>query len=191
MNVNQVVLDVREHLRKKLEPFELIMNTVKNLSPTDVFVLHATFKPVPLLGVMMAKGYKNKVKQVDTDHWVVTFVHKSQAHLLDSIEVADTPEVKPQMAQGADTPAADAVQAAGQGKPAGKGVYTLDNRGLEPPQPMMRTLAQLEKMASGETLVIINDRVPVFLIEELNQLGYTYETEEWENGAAKVTIRKP
>ena len=31
----------------------------------------------------------------------------------------------------------------------------LDNRGLEPPQPMMRTLAALENLAENETLTII------------------------------------
>ena len=39
----------------------------------------------------------------------------------------------------------------------------LDNRGLEPPQPMMRTLAKLEELEEGQTLIIINDRRPMFL----------------------------
>lgn len=66
----------------------------------------------------------------------------------------------------------------------------LDNRGLEPPQPMMRTLAALERCKPGEVVLIHNDRVPVFLIEELNQLGCRYTIQEQTDGTAKVSIEK-
>jgi tRNA 2-thiouridine synthesizing protein A len=66
----------------------------------------------------------------------------------------------------------------------------LDNRGLEPPQPMMRTLAALEDLDRGQTLVIINDRRPMFLFEQLDDLGYLYLTEQQEDGSYKVTISR-
>ncbi|SDO09749.1 Uncharacterized conserved protein [Psychrobacillus sp. OK028] len=66
----------------------------------------------------------------------------------------------------------------------------LDNRGLEPPQPMMRTLAKLESMNAGETIAIINDRRPMFLYAELNELGYTHNTEPLDDGSFKITITK-
>jgi tRNA 2-thiouridine synthesizing protein A len=64
----------------------------------------------------------------------------------------------------------------------------LDNRGLEPPQPMMRTLAALETLDENETLTIINDRKPMFLFEQLDELGYRYQTEQQEDGSYKVEI---
>lgn len=66
----------------------------------------------------------------------------------------------------------------------------LDNRGLEPPQPMMRTLKTLEKMKSGDSLAIINDRRPMFLYEELEALGYKHETEALKDGSFKIKIVK-
>lgn len=66
----------------------------------------------------------------------------------------------------------------------------LDNRGLEPPQPMMRTLSALEELKPGETLVIINDRRPMFLYEQLDDLGYTYETTELSTGGFQIEITK-
>ncbi|MEH7885849.1 DUF2249 domain-containing protein [Bacillus sp. JJ1609] len=66
----------------------------------------------------------------------------------------------------------------------------LDNRGLEPPQPMMRTLAALEDLDKGQTLVIINDRRPMFLFEQLDELGYIYLTEQQDDGSYKVTISR-
>lgn len=75
-DVNIVELDVRPHLSKKLEPFQLIMDTVKELKHEDVFVLHAPFKPTPLLGILKMKGYSSTSERLESNHWVTTFVHK-------------------------------------------------------------------------------------------------------------------
>ncbi|MHC0035747.1 DUF2249 domain-containing protein [Pseudoneobacillus sp. C159] len=66
----------------------------------------------------------------------------------------------------------------------------LDNRGLEPPQPMMRTLAALENLTEGEVLTIINDRRPMFLYEQLEELGYKNRTEQQVDGSFKIEIFK-
>ncbi|SFD38256.1 Uncharacterized conserved protein [Lentibacillus persicus] len=66
----------------------------------------------------------------------------------------------------------------------------IDNRGLEPPQPMMRTLKALDKLNDGDSLSIINDRRPLFLYEELDDLGYAHETEAQEDSSFKITITK-
>lgn len=64
----------------------------------------------------------------------------------------------------------------------------LDNRGLEPPQPMMRTLAALETLKENQVLTIINDRRPMFLYEQLQELGYKNRTEQQEDGSYKIEI---
>lgn len=66
----------------------------------------------------------------------------------------------------------------------------LDNRGLEPPQPMMRTLDALEKLEVGENLKIINDRRPMFLYEQLDELGYKHTTEPNDDGSFTIEITK-
>lgn len=66
----------------------------------------------------------------------------------------------------------------------------LDNRGMEPPAPMMRTLRNLDNMQAGEKIVIINDRRPMFLYEELDDRGYLHETEAQADGSYKITITK-
>lgn len=65
----------------------------------------------------------------------------------------------------------------------------LDNRGLLPPEPMLRTLAALEDLAPGDVLEIHNDRVPVFLLPHLDDAGARYEVEPQPDGSAKVRIR--
>lgn len=66
----------------------------------------------------------------------------------------------------------------------------LDNRGLEPPQPMLRTLAALESLPEGETLSIINDRRPMFLYEQLDKMGCRHVTAEQEDGSFLIEIKK-
>jgi tRNA 2-thiouridine synthesizing protein A len=66
----------------------------------------------------------------------------------------------------------------------------LDNRGLEPPNPMMRTITALGKLGTGEVLTIINDRRPMFLYEYLNDEGYKHETEPLPDGSFQITITK-
>ncbi len=66
----------------------------------------------------------------------------------------------------------------------------LDNRGLEPPNPMIRTLECLDQMAAGEVLVIHNDRVPIYLLPQLVDAGALYEVDEQPDGSARVRITK-
>jgi uncharacterized protein (DUF2249 family) len=60
---------------------------------------------------------------------------------------------------------------------AAKTSTTLDARGLEPPEPMIRVLSALEGMAPGSTLEVFTDREPVFLIHELAARGIAIKSE--------------
>lgn len=184
---NIVELDVRPLLRQNQEPFAQIMEVANGLGPNDIFMLHATFKPTPLLDVMRVKGFVHIVERKDEDHWVAAFADRRLGpelsamfpHLEVSSALADpTPD------DGGGTPEADSTA------PRQARTIRLDNRGLEPPQPMIRTLAALERCRSGDEVLIHNDRVPVFLFDELKQLGYSYTVDEQPDGSAKVSIRK-
>lgn len=235
-NPGQIVeLDVRPHLRKKLEPFKIIMDTVKSLNKEDTLILHATLKPTPLFTLMKTKGYVHAVEKKGDEHWVTVFVHKSRKHELANLDgfpqlAADVEaetdanaELKADVETGIGEAAGDAEKAPASGrKPVDGGepdverdtveaeitgaaagstetadsaesearIFRLDNRGLEPPQPMLRTLKKLESLLTGDELIIHNDRVPMFLIEELNSLGYSYQVEEQEDGSALIHIHK-
>ncbi|MGO4527754.1 DUF2249 domain-containing protein [Paenibacillus sp. 2TAF8] len=210
--VNIVELDVRPHLSKKLEPFQLIMDTVKELKHEDVLVLHAPFKPTPLLGILKMKGYSSTSERLESNHWVTTFVHKKNKTAAAKVSAAvqsKSLDRQPLAASSIEDLALNDVNSSCEGQPPAIAVNSgselsaqdtastlleptivLDNRGLEPPQPMMRTLAALERCKPGEVVLIHNDRVPVFLIEELNQLGCLYTVEDQADGTAKVRIEK-
>ena len=66
----------------------------------------------------------------------------------------------------------------------------LDVRGLEPPQPMVRVLEQLEALGPGGVLTVLHDRRPVFLYPQLDARGAEHETDEPEPGLVRIVIRK-
>ena len=66
----------------------------------------------------------------------------------------------------------------------------LDNRGLEPPNPMIRTLEKLDELEAGDVLTIHNARVPVYLLPQLHEMGAAYEVREQPDGSAIVAITK-
>lgn len=55
----------------------------------------------------------------------------------------------------------------------------IDNRGLDPPEPLQRTLAALRGLADADELVALMDREPLLLFPELVRRGY-----EWSFGRA-------
>lgn len=67
----------------------------------------------------------------------------------------------------------------------------LDNRGLEPPMPMVRTLEAYAALEPGATLTIHNDRVPIYLFPHLADRDATWEVREQQDGSAVVEITKP
>jgi uncharacterized protein (DUF2249 family) len=50
----------------------------------------------------------------------------------------------------------------------------LDNRGLSPPEPMVRILGALARLAAGDDLVVLMDREPMLLYPELERRGFAW-----------------
>jgi TusA-related sulfurtransferase len=53
-------------------------------------------------------------------------------------------------------------------------IQEMDNRELDPPEPMVRILAATEKMANGEVLAALLCREPIFLFPELAKRGHAW-----------------
>lgn len=149
-----VDLDVRPILRNGGEPFAKIMETVAALTPDQGLRLFATFKPSPLLQVLGSKGYSHEVRQLDDGDWEVLFSPTTTKKAAESL------------------PAAASDNSAWPGP-----VQHMDNRDLDPPEPMVRILAALESMKRGEVLSAFLCREPTFLLPELAKRGH-----DWHGG---------
>ncbi|MFZ3580268.1 DUF2249 domain-containing protein [Virgibacillus sp. DJP39] len=73
-----VELDVREDLRLKKEPFDKIMDTVKDIADGEAFILHAPFNPVPLHAVLKRKGFEHELEKIEKKHWKITYTKKGR-----------------------------------------------------------------------------------------------------------------
>jgi TusA-related sulfurtransferase len=66
----------------------------------------------------------------------------------------------------------------------------LDNRDLDPPEPMVRILAATEEMKPGEVLSALLCREPIFLFPELAKRGHRWRGGFEPDGTTyKVLIR--
>lgn len=59
----------------------------------------------------------------------------------------------------------------------------IDVRGLEPPEPLVRILAAMERLEAGRTLRARTDRQPCHLLEEADQRGFQQECQVQSDGS--------
>jgi uncharacterized protein (DUF2249 family) len=65
----------------------------------------------------------------------------------------------------------------------------VDNRGLQPPEPMVRILAALASLPEGGEVVALMDREPLLLYPELERRGFTW-TFNPGSGEHRLAIRR-
>ena len=160
-------LDVRPILKAGGEPFSVIMEAVAALAPGQGLRLLASFKPVPLFQVLGARGFEPAAREIGGGDWEVIFT--------------------PVAASAADAAPAKARPAATEDWP--EPVAEEDCRGLEPPEPLVRTLEAVEQLVPGETVAAILPREPVFLFEELQARGHGWRGAPTEDGGYRIVIR--
>jgi TusA-related sulfurtransferase len=144
-------VDVRPTLRAGGEPFGEIMAAVAKLPPGQGLRLLATFKPTPLLQVLGSKGFSHEAREIGGGDWEVLFT--------------------PGAAAGT-APARTATATDDGAWP--EPVQHMDNRDLDPPEPLVRILAVTETMARGEVLSVLLCREPAFLLPELAKRGHAW-----------------
>ncbi len=160
-------VDVRPILRAGGEPFSAIMAALDRLGPGQGIRLYATFKPIPLFSVMADKGFAHSATALEDGEWEVFFT--------------------PALPMPADLPVAAPVFD-NWPEPAVK----LDNRDLDPPEPMVRILAAAEKLKPGDTLSALLRREPVFLFPQLEKRGFRWLGGFTPDGTTyELTVRAP
>ena len=159
-----VEVDVREDLRAGREPFRRILDASRRLADDQVLRLRAIFEPAPLYEVLGRQGFEHHTERLGPEDWRVWF-HRAAAP---AGEVHEPPPIAAE--QDAD-------------------LVVHDVRGLEPPEPMVRTLEALARLPPGKVLVQINARVPRFLLPKLAERGFAYEVREFSGDVVRIFIR--
>ena len=166
-----LTVDVREELRRGGEPFARIMQAVKSLAPGQALRLLATFEPLPLYAVLGRQGFGHSAIRHGEGDWEVLFEKQTTR--------AGESSGKRSPATATATSISDWPQPSTH----------LDNRGLLPPEPMVRILDALEHLGPGDVLEALNEREPVFLYPELQARGAAIHTEKTGEGV-RVLIRR-
>ncbi|HET7606382.1 MAG TPA: DUF2249 domain-containing protein [Sphingomicrobium sp.] len=168
MTTEMIDLDVRPTLRNGGEPFQEIMQAVGALQPGQGLRLLATFKPVPLFTVLGSKGFSHEEKEIGGGDWEVLF----------------------RPTEGAAEPGSAATATSSDDGDWAAPARTMDNRDLDPPEPMVRILAATEEMSGGEVLSALLCREPVFLLPELAKRGHAWRGDFEPDGTSyKILIR--
>ncbi len=162
-----VDLDVRPMLRAGEEPFAKIMQAVATLDPDAGLRLLASFKPTPLLLVLESKGFTHEAKELGGGDWEVLFRRSATASKVPAGAMASSDSsVWP------------------------KPIQHLDNRDLDPPEPMVRILAAVEALHEGEVVSALLCREPTFLLPELAKRGHRWRGAFEADGTTyKILIR--
>lgn len=163
------VVEVKSVLKQGISLFTHMMDTVNRLQPGQSLIVKSSFSPRPLVSQMRRRGYE--VQQEKLGKFMITTFTPAGA-------------LSP-----SGTRAEISANHSGNAPIEGLQVF-LDNRGLMPPEPMQRALAKLKEVPLGTVLVIHNDRVPVFLLGQLDDDGYPYETQAQPDDSAIVRILK-
>lgn len=156
-------LDVREDIRQGREPLARIMAAVKALGGDQVLVVRAPFEPIPLYDVLGKRGFAHWTERHAPDDWSVSFYRD---------------------------PATRAWPPPAPATPVGPRRTILDVRGLEPPQPMVRVLQEIDRLGPGAELEVRHDRRPMLLYPQLDEGGFVHETDEPEPGLVRIVIRR-
>lgn len=70
------------------------------------------------------------------------------------------------------------------------GQRLIDGRDMLPPEPLERTLAELDSMEAGDELVLLLYCEPHPLYAILKRNGYAYQSELREDGTNAIRISK-
>jgi uncharacterized protein (DUF2249 family) len=141
------------------------MSAVESLAPGQGLLLIAPFKPQPLFSVMERKGFTHEVSEIGGGDFEVRF-RPLPTDIVASEDVRNDDEW-PEPAR------------------------SFDLSDLDPPQPMVRILSELETMSSGEVLFAVLVREPLFLFPELTKRGHKWAGNYDRSGTAfRIMIKR-
>lgn len=172
---NIVELDVRPILKGGVDPFETIMDRLKELSNDQTLLVINSFEPVPLLNILKGKGYEYEVERPDQGV-VHAYLKKSDTDNKNESTInSDT--------KNDQTFEQVEVKFEGQMK-------EIDVRDLEMPLPMVTILEELENLPDSTALYVHHKKLPQYLLPELGDRGYTYAHKQIDENNLKLIIYK-
>ncbi len=163
-------LDVRPILMSGKDPLQIILEKIEQIEVGNILCIINSFIPEPLINVLKKKGFISKVEENNPEEYKTYFLKLEKKSILDNVDNQD---------------AWDEVINSYSGK-----LEYIDVRDLEMPLPMITILEKLDTMESDKLLFVYHKKIPVFLLPELTEKGYTYQTKYIDEKNVEVIIYK-
>ncbi|QEK51569.1 DUF2249 domain-containing protein [Pedobacter aquae] len=159
-DLEPVTLDVRAFINRQEDPLKQILHAIENLQQQQCLKLINTFEPIPLIHLLAKKGFKHHVERQNPNLVITWFAKQEQDQLKEKIKTNDVFE-------SAHDEFNQQLQVFGDD------IITQDVRHLEMPLPMVSILQSLEKLPQAKALYVKHKKVPLILLEQLKERGFT------------------
>lgn len=171
--------DARPVIQSGSDPLQTILKHYQALTDGSVLCIVNTFIPYPLIDLLEGKGADT---YIETDE---PQLHRSYFYKLTSA----TSSTKDNMADPAQTTFYNEVSF-GRILEQCDGLLwkEIDVRALEMPEPMHTILGELQDLPKGKALHIQHKRVPVFLLEALENQPFNIHIYEVSEGDTRILI---
>lgn len=159
---DRITLDVRPILEKGVDPFNIIMDTIKKMdTEKQELLIINTFEPIPIINILKKKGFSSIAERMGGGEVHTTIFKLSE-------DLGNTSE-KPRL-EGFTYSEAEKIY---YGK-----LVEIDVRPLEMPLPMVTILEELEKLPNDCALFVRHKKLPQYLIPELEERGWEFASQE-------------
>lgn len=164
---NDVVFDVRE-IPGRVKHAQIFQRWF-DLPVGSSFILLNDHDPIPL-------RYQFEAEYAGAFGW--DYVERGPDEF--RVRITKFKAITPKVAAAPARPAASAAQPAAA---VAGDVATIDVRGLEPPEPLIRILDRLESLPAGVSLRAHTDREPCHLFGEAESRGFRHDSREQPDGS--------
>lgn len=169
-------LDVRQAIEEGNDPLREINEQYRKLPTGRILCIINTFIPSPLITLLEKKGAKTFVEQVYENEYLTYFLRE---HATDE-QVQETQ---------ISTLSWEDFQALLQ-RYQEPDIIQLDVRNLPMPQPMERILDTLPELDNGKALYVRHRRVPLHLLEEMENYDFVVKLCGMSDGDVRLLIHR-
>jgi len=189
-------IDVRPLLAKGEDPFMLLKKELDTLAEDEALEVLLDFEPFPLIELFSRDGFEHCTR-CDRDGTVHTFFFKPLPKKGFWQKLKSFLGMPP-ASNEQEKSATNAIQVSVHGEDVfdekrrhyeGR-LRHIDVRGLEMPQPMMNILEALGSLGEDEALLVDHERIPQYLLPELEKRNMEIAVKNLEPGHVQLIIYK-
>jgi uncharacterized protein (DUF2249 family) len=168
------ILDVRPIIDSGKDPLKDILLKIKELNTGKVLVIKNSFEPIPLYTLLGKKGFLHWTEKRESDshensYYEVYFYKGTDENIEESLSYDSSKEIDENDFEN---------------------IIEVDVHELQPPEPMMKILENLNRVDEKTVMKVFHHREPVLLYPKLEERGYHAFCRKIGNENYKILIAR-